>query len=372
MKDLLNRLIQSIPGGNSGRVREAARDEPVPPSQKSIQLQEVGRLPRDPKAARRVVEARREQFGEHHPDYAESLSHLGSLLFERGDHDSAEPLLRQAVTIRKAALGGNHPEVRADLQTLEAILEARSRPTIRVPDNSGGASNHIPIPASASDTALEQLARGPREIAVEARGLAETFAQIGASMAMAGQRMREGLPPPFPLLNDAAACHNAFVMLHDEAVRRAGAADLAPAEGTVLSLLDLAGLMDRLVQLEEERARITADRLHSLSLLDRVLSLRHRIAAESSLLGPCHDAARELRSRLADISNRASLPDDALRLASGQHPLAALLRLLEPDRSLSDDEWSRLRVEVVNAFGRPLAAAAVRGRLAPATDDRAG
>jgi len=310
---------------------------------------------------RQALEIRRESLGERHPDYAASLSHLGTLLYERGDHGPAEPLLRQAVSVRKDALGPRHPDVLADLRTLEAIVQAR--PTLLLNGPGGPAPAEDPIPAFASDRALEQLGRGPREIAAEARGLAETFARVGAALAHAAQGMQHGLPPLFPMLNDAAACHNAFVALHQEASRRAEALGLAPSASSLLSLPELAALMDLVGQTEDEFARRAAVLRQATGVIDRVLSLRHRVPSESLMLIDCHEPASSLRAALAVARVSDELPDEATRLADGSHPFAALARLAGQDADLGDDDWHRLHAEVAAHFGRPLAAAAVRGRL---------
>jgi hypothetical protein len=44
-------------------------------------------------------------------------------------------------------------------------------------------------------------------------------------------------------------------------------------------------------------------------------------------------------------------------------PFVALLALLDGASHATDEQWATLQDGVVNAFGRPLAAAATRGRL---------
>jgi hypothetical protein len=46
-------------------------------------------------------------------------------------------------------------------------------------------------------------------------------------------------------------------------------------------------------------------------------------------------------------------------------PFVALLGLLDGGTSVDDEQWAALEDAVVNAFGRPLVAAATRGRLVP-------
>ncbi len=56
-------------------------------------------------------------------------------------------------------------------------------------------------------------------------------------------------------------------------------------------------------------------------------------------------------------------PEEAIRLAEGDHPFVDLLTLIEEGDTLSDDDWARLHTSVGAAFGVPLARAAARGRL---------
>ncbi len=75
------------------------------------------------------------------------------------------------------------------------------------------------------------------------------------------------------------------------------------------------------------------------------------------------DGPRLAPQAIANARLTAGLPGEISALASGSHPLAALLRLVESSAGLDDDEWTRLHREVATAFGRPLASAAIRGRL---------
>ncbi len=53
-------------------------------------------------------------------DYAASLNNLARLYQAMGDHAAAEPLYRQALEIRRTALGEDHPDYAAGLNNLAA------------------------------------------------------------------------------------------------------------------------------------------------------------------------------------------------------------------------------------------------------------
>jgi CHAT domain-containing protein len=59
--------------------------------------------------ARQALEVRRAALGEAHPDFATSLSSLAVLCQAMGDHAAALPLARQALEVTRAALGKAHP-----------------------------------------------------------------------------------------------------------------------------------------------------------------------------------------------------------------------------------------------------------------------
>jgi hypothetical protein len=74
---------------------------------------------------RQALEVRRDSLGVDHPDYATNLSSLGGLLWARGDLDGAEPLLREAVEVRVKALGEGHPKTAVSRSSLEQLMKAR-------------------------------------------------------------------------------------------------------------------------------------------------------------------------------------------------------------------------------------------------------
>jgi len=64
---------------------------------------------------------RKKIFGENHPDVALSLSNLASLYRSQGRYGEAEPLLLQALELRKKIFGENAPDVVKDLSDLAGL-----------------------------------------------------------------------------------------------------------------------------------------------------------------------------------------------------------------------------------------------------------
>ena len=70
-------------------------------------------------------------YGTNHPEYASGLNQLALLLIMHGDPGSAEPLLSQALEVRRVALGERHPDYATNLSSLGGLLWARALSTRR-------------------------------------------------------------------------------------------------------------------------------------------------------------------------------------------------------------------------------------------------
>ena len=69
-----------------------------------------------------ALEIRRKVLGREHPDTATSLNNLAELYQAMGDYAKAEPLFKEALEICQKVLGPEHPETAASLNNL-ALLE---------------------------------------------------------------------------------------------------------------------------------------------------------------------------------------------------------------------------------------------------------
>jgi hypothetical protein len=76
---------------------------------------------------KQALEIRRAALGERHPGYAASLDNLAGLFRETGRYAEAEPLCKQALEIRRAALGERHPDYAASLDGLAMLYRAMGR-----------------------------------------------------------------------------------------------------------------------------------------------------------------------------------------------------------------------------------------------------
>ena len=78
---------------------------------------------------RRALAIREKSLGPDHPDVANSLNGLASLLDDTNRRTEAEPLFRRALAIREKSLGPDHPSVANSLNNLAKLLyESNRRP----------------------------------------------------------------------------------------------------------------------------------------------------------------------------------------------------------------------------------------------------
>jgi hypothetical protein len=112
-----------------------------------------------------------------------------------------------------------------------------------------------------------------------------------------------------------------------------------------------------------------AIRRAALVIVEKALRLTVRDGGESApLLAECLERAHALRDEILNGSPSA-LPAETVALATGEHPLAGLLKVVEAVEGLTDSDWATLHSQISQAFGRPLAIAAARGRFVLKPDE---
>ena len=74
---------------------------------------------------REALEVRRRTLGDEHPGTLISINNLGLLLQDQGKYDDAEPLLREALEVKRRTPGDDHPETLKAKQKLEDLLSER-------------------------------------------------------------------------------------------------------------------------------------------------------------------------------------------------------------------------------------------------------
>ena len=110
--------------------------------------------------------------------------------------------------------------------------------------------------------------------------------------------------------------------------------------------------------IEEQRTLQT----NALGILDRISCIVRRDRSEFPPLLECQAQVRKLRDSIIKFPG-TELHPAAKELAAGTHSTSTLLRFVESQNDLSDDEWLRFSKVVAESFGKELALAATRGKL---------
>jgi hypothetical protein len=211
-------------------------------------------------------------------------------------------------------------------------------------------------PSPTADTARELLRRNA--------DLATWLADLGTRSAEAARALAQpGVPPPGDYLEELTDARREFASLREQVLKVVGQTSLtAPAPEDIASTRELDALLRALVDEREQQAKRAAaerERGDALALLDRVAALTHRDDRQFAALATCQAQARDLRSTIA-----GSTDSERSIWAGVLAPFAALLTLIDGQQALTDEAWAALEDSVSDMFGRPLAVAAARRKLA--------
>lgn len=196
---------------------------------------------------------------------------------------------------------------------------------------------------SAHQTLLQQLT-----------SLSKRHSSLGSRLCLAAQELQQvGTPISEKLLEELVKYNRDFNCLQQEVI-----AEGESISQEAISLSDLEKRLDHKVQ------PINSQNLRSQALivLERVLSLTHKDQGTFAPLQTVKQAATQLRTQITDSTTELSTEVEAL--ISGEHPLRALLTLIETSESLDDEHWVILEEKVAASFGKALAVAISRGKIA--------
>lgn len=207
------------------------------------------------------------------------------------------------------------------------------------------------------------------DIAHELAALTQRFIDLGAKLGEAARALEEaGAPPSNGLVEALAGARSRFVDLRTQALTVADAVGVPPA-GEPESLNDLEPLLTAIGEALRARARREAlehAQAGAMAILARALEMVHRDDPKFPALVGSHakaDQAREAVLRLTDPDS-----DDAHQALAGVEPFSDLLTMVESRDAIDDERYAQLEESVSRNFGRSLAVAAARGRLAFAGD----
>jgi hypothetical protein len=195
--------------------------------------------------------------------------------------------------------------------------------------------------------------------------LRSRFTDTGQRAAAAAKAMRATVLPPADLIESLAETKRAFVTLRSSLLAQAAPLSPIPDARSLTSLAHLESVLQAAIEAEEqlvhqaawEQARATA-----LATLDRVMALIHREDAGFAALAACQAKAREMH--LAIGSQQPDDPQAETSIVQGRvRSFAELVALVDGWDVLDDDRCAFFQDTITQAFGRPLALAALRGKL---------
>src|SRR5215468_4032965 len=209
-----------------------------------------------------------------------------------------------------------------------------------------------------------------------ATGIEDLRARLGALRArfvkvgtLAARRAAEiaagGAPPSEEFVAELAATNADFHALRDEVLEHVARLEvvLPKPASAVVALRDLVPVVDAIAATlsgGERHHRAEAGRAAALHVIDRVQAIKHQDDATFAPLVDCQAKARALHK---EIAGSPATDSDVMRWAERLPPFADLLDMLEEDGVVDDERFTQLADNVAAAFGRPLATAALRGRL---------
>jgi hypothetical protein len=191
------------------------------------------------------------------------------------------------------------------------------------------------------------------------------FAALGGRAAGAAGALTSTLPPPSVLLEELSAARTSFTDLRSTMLEHAGSLAVVLDTEGVESCRDLEPVLAAIRAAEEQRARVAAweaARESVLVVLDRVMALIHREEKGFTPLVECRERAREMHAALSGAP-----PDDleheTKMIPRKVRPYLELVALVDGWNALDDDRCAYLQDSITQAFSRPLALAALRGKL---------
>jgi len=124
-EQLLPHQLKAIEQAFAGEQRSALLGDIY--SQAGLFLEAQGRYGEAEPLYLEALTIRKAELGKQHPDTAFSLNNLASLYDSQGRYGEAEPLYLEALTIRKAELGKQHPDTAFSLNNLALLYDSQGR-----------------------------------------------------------------------------------------------------------------------------------------------------------------------------------------------------------------------------------------------------
>ena len=197
--------------------------------------------------------------------------------------------------------------------------------------------------------------------------LSERFTTLAATLTQATQQLQaSGTLPPETLVDEIAKIRTDFVDVRHRVLEAARSLSVnVPAISEIDSIKALEPVLQTVAQAlaaEEKKAALSEARARVMAVLDRVLTVTHMDGPNFAALVQCLTKAKEIRQAAQDP--KAFDTENAPAFLESIPSFAALLSIIEGRDALDDEKFAVLDEAVTQSFGRTLAVAAARGKLA--------
>jgi Clostridial hydrophobic W len=183
--------------------------------------------------------------------------------------------------------------------------------------------------------------------------LGNDYPELGRRLVKGAEALQnQGIPLSESLIKELLSYQQTFTHLQQQALE---IGKFPPSTGE-LSFTQLEDLLKSAI------AKDSKPSIHpqALEILKRVLAIAHREQSNFASLDAVQKQAKQLYQTISESNTTDPIAE---ALVEKKHPLSALLRLIEEQDNLSDEEWANLEDSVTSAFGKTLTVAISRGKL---------
>src|SRR5436309_8819694 len=211
------------------------------------------------------------------------------------------------------------------------------------------------------------MALNAEDLAKRLAALRERFTTLAATLTQTTQQLQaSGTLPPETLVDEIAKVRTDFVDVRHRVLEAARSLSInGPAMSEIDSISALEPVLETVAQAqaaEEKKAALSEARARVMAVLDRVLTVTHMDGPNFAALVQCLTKAKEIRQAAQDP--KAFDTENAPAFLESIPSFAALLSIIEGRDALDDEKFAVLDEAVTQSFGRTLAVAAARGKLA--------
>ncbi|MGL6280960.1 MAG: hydrogenase [Microcoleaceae cyanobacterium] len=186
--------------------------------------------------------------------------------------------------------------------------------------------------------------------------LLNTYPNLGMRLSLAAKELQNaGVPLQESLLAELTNYQQDFNTLKSQVLELAKSREI-PTK-ILISLKDIENTFSHI---NSSNQPANNDSEQAIALLNRVLSLSHK---EDNNFAPLQSVKTKAQELLKAVSQAGKNHPDIKSLMTGSHPVAAVLKMVEEQDKLGDEQWLALEEKVTTAFDKKLVLAINRSKL---------